>query len=69
MQKEMAGLQKELKSVEESHGSEALSLVMARGYLSKLFSNVRVARYLGQYHGDLFGELQNMLDGSTLDSG
>jgi hypothetical protein len=69
MQKEMAGLQKELKSVEESHGSEALNLVMARGYLTKLFSNARVARYLVQNHSDLFGELQNMLEGAALECG
>ena len=68
MQKEMEGLQKDLKCVEESHGNEVLNLVLARGYLSRLFSNARVARYLGQYHGDLFGELQNLLDSATEES-
>ncbi len=69
MQKEMAGLQKELKSVEETHGSEVLNLVMARGYLSKLFSNRSVSRYLGQYYADLFGELQNIVAGATSENG
>ena len=68
MQKEMEGLQKDLKSVEESHGTEALNLVLARGYLLKIFANGRVTRYLGQHHADLFGELQNMLAGATLDN-
>jgi ParB-like chromosome segregation protein Spo0J len=69
MQKEMAGLQKELKGVEETHGSEVLNLVMARGYLSKLFSNPSVSRFLGQYHADLFGELQNIVAGATSENG
>jgi hypothetical protein len=68
MQKEMEGLQKDLKGVEESHGNEVLNLVLARGYLSRLFSNARVARYLGQYHADVFGELQNVLDSAAEES-
>jgi hypothetical protein len=68
MQEEMEGLQKELKSVEESHGTEALNFVLARGYLSKIFSNARITHYLGQHHADLFGELQNILAGATLDN-
>ena len=51
--------------VEESHGTEALNLVLARGYLSKIFANTRITRYLSQHHADLFGELQNMLTGAT----
>ena len=50
----MGPLQKELKGVEETHGSEVLNLVMARGYLSKLFASPRVSRYLGQHYADLF---------------
>jgi hypothetical protein len=68
MEKEMEVLQRDLKLVEESHGTQVLNLVLARGYLVKLFTNSRVARYLGQHHADIFRELQTMSDGSSLEN-
>jgi hypothetical protein len=68
MEKEMEVLQRDLKVVEESHGNQVLNLVLARGYLVKLFSNNRVARYLGQHHADIFRELQKMSEVSSLEN-
>lgn len=68
MQKEMEVLQRDLKLIEESHGNEVLNLVLARGYLAKLFGTPRVVRYLAQRHGDLFRELQNVVEGSSLEN-
>jgi hypothetical protein len=62
MQKEMDVLQREMKLIEESHGSEVLNLVLARGYLEKLVGNARIVRYLNQHHGDIFRELQGIVD-------
>jgi len=45
MEKEMKALQRDLKLVEESHVNQVLNLVLARGYLSKLIANSRIARY------------------------
>jgi RepB plasmid partitioning protein/ParB-like nuclease domain len=67
MEKEMDGLQRDLKVVEESHGNQVLNLVLARGYLSKLFTNNRVSRYLDQNHPDIFRELKVMSEGISLD--
>jgi hypothetical protein len=67
MEKEMDVLQRDLKLIEESHGNEVLSLVLARGYLTKLFGNARVVRYLGQHHGDIFRELQAIVEGVSLE--
>jgi hypothetical protein len=66
MEKEMEVLQRDLKLVEESHGNQVLNLVLARSYLARLFDNGRVARYLGQYHADIFRELQAVCEGSSL---
>ena len=66
MEKEMEALQRDLKHVEESHGNQVLNLVIARGYLEKLFANARVARYLGQHHADIFRELQTISQGASL---
>ena len=53
MTREMETLQRDLKVVEESHGNQVLNLVLARGYLKKLFDNPRVTRYLMQRQSDL----------------
>jgi ParB-like chromosome segregation protein Spo0J len=68
MEKEMEVLQRDLKMVEESHGNQVLNLVLARSYLARLFDNARVARYLGQYHADIFRELQAVCEGSSLEN-
>jgi ParB-like chromosome segregation protein Spo0J len=68
MTKEMEVLQRDLKPIEESHGNQVLNLVLARGYLTKLFNNDRVTQYLNQRHSDLFTELQTVLAGTSLES-
>lgn len=68
MQKEMEVLHHELKMIEDSHGNEVLNLVLARGYLNKLFGNARIVRYLNQNHGDIARELQAILDVGSLDA-
>jgi RepB plasmid partitioning protein len=64
----MEALQRDLKLIEESHGNQVLNLVLARGYLGKLFANTRIARYLGQNHPDVFRELQAISEGSSLEN-
>ena len=68
MEKEMDSLQRDLKLIEASHGNEVLNLVLARGYLAKLFSNGRIARYLGQHYGDILRELQGIVEATSLES-
>lgn len=68
MEKEMEVLQRDLKLVEESHGNQVLSLVLARGYIVQLFRNARVTRYLGQHHPDIFRELQTVSENPSLES-
>jgi hypothetical protein len=68
MEKEMEVLQRDLSLIEESHGNQVLNLVLACGYLAKLLGNTRVGRYLGQYHADIFRELQSLTESSSLES-
>src|SRR5260370_35841252 len=68
MEKEMEALQRDLKLVEESHGNQVLNLVLARGYLSKLFGNARIVRYLSQHHADVFHELQMASEAPSLET-
>jgi hypothetical protein len=67
MEKEMEVLQRDLRSVEESHGTQVLNLVLARGYLLKLFGNTRVSRYLGQHYAEIVDQLRMMSDSSSLE--
>jgi RepB plasmid partitioning protein len=68
MEKEMEGLQRDLKLVEDSHGNQVLNLVLARSYLARLFENSRIVRYLGQHHADIYRELQMVCEGSSLEN-
>ncbi len=56
MQRESANLDREFRLIEESYGADHLDLVLARGYLSRLVSNPRIARYLEQNHTDMASE-------------
>lgn len=69
MEREIESLQKDLKLIEESYGTEMLNLVLARAYLLKLLNNQRVVRYLGQNHGELLAALQNVVDSVTAEGG
>ena len=68
MEKEMDSLQRDMKLIEASHGNEVLNLVLARGYLAKLFGNARVVRYLAQNFGDIFRELQAIVEATSLEN-
>lgn len=57
MQRESATLDREFRLIEESYGPDHLDLVLAKGYIGRLLSNARVARYLEQHHKDILSEL------------
>ena len=68
MEKEMDSLQRDLKLIEASYGNEVLNLVLARVYLAKLLGNARVVRYLAHNFGDIFRELQAIVEATSLES-
>jgi hypothetical protein len=68
MEKEMEGVQRDLKMIEASHGNDVLHLVLAAGYFQKLFDNAKVARYLAQHHRDIFEQLQKIVETASMDN-
>lgn len=68
MEKEMEALQRDLRVIEESHGNQVLNLVLACGYINKLYENSQVTRYLNQNHSDVYRELQNISEASSLEN-
>jgi hypothetical protein len=69
MERELSRLQEAISSIQDSYGQDHLHLTVVKGYLRKLISNDRVARYLEQYQPDLFIEFQKIAEmTSTLPS-
>ncbi|WP_282258656.1 plasmid partitioning protein RepB C-terminal domain-containing protein [Stenotrophomonas sp. PS02301] len=58
MERELAALQTQVKSVEETYGIDNLHLTVARGYVAKLLANNRVVRWLATHQQDYLSEFQ-----------
>lgn len=67
MEREMEGLQRDLKSVESGYGEDTLHLVIAAAYLSKLISNKAINRYLQTQHPEIAGEFAAIIAAASLD--
>jgi hypothetical protein len=62
METELARLQAGTTSIQDSYGQDHLHLTVAKGYLSKLIANERIARYLAQHHSELLGEFRKIAE-------
>ena len=62
MERESAHLEREVKVVEQSYGTDNLHLVVAIGYLKKLLAAPRVEKYLRTSHPDLLDGLQKITE-------
>ena len=69
MERELSRLQEAVSSIQDSYGQDHLHLTVVKGYLRKLITNDRVARYLEQYQPELLIEFQKIAEmTSTLPS-
>ena len=66
MERESANLGQELRLVEDTYGADHLDLVLARGYISKLISNMRIVRFLKMYHPEFLPELEKITETEAL---
>ena len=62
MERELASLQSQVKSVEESFGIDNLHLTVAKGYVTKILSNTRVTRWLEQNRQEYLGEFRSVAE-------
>ena len=58
LDRELANLQSQVKSVEETYGIDNLHLTVAKGYIRKLLGNARVVRWLTQHRQEYLTEFQ-----------
>jgi hypothetical protein len=66
MERELAALQTQVKSVDETYGVDNLHLTVARGYIAKLLANSRIVRWLTNHQQDYLGEFQKIAEIDTL---
>ena len=61
-------LLRDLKSVEESYGTDVLTLTVSFGYLERLLGNPKIERYLERYHLDIIQTLQKLVSDNKVTS-
>ena len=61
MEAEMGSLQGEYRLIEESYGTNVLTLTVARSYLSKLLKNPRITKYLTLHHPEFLTQFQKIV--------
>lgn len=66
MERELAALQTQVKSVEDSYGIDNLHLTVARGYIAKLLGNALIVRWLSQNRHEYLGEFQRIAEIETI---
>lgn len=62
MERELASLQMQVKSFEESYGVDNLQLTVARAYVRSLLHNARVARWIGLHRREYLEELHSIAE-------
>ena len=67
MEKEMGGIQRDFRVVEETYAQNMLKLVLAHGYVGKLLDNVRVVRFLSKNYPDFLSKFQQILEATGLE--
>lgn len=66
LERELAGLQVQIKAVEETYGIDNLHLTVAKAYLGKLLGNALVVRWLAQHKPEYLSEFQKIAELESL---
>ncbi|WP_439577975.1 plasmid partitioning protein RepB C-terminal domain-containing protein [Elioraea sp.] len=66
LERELASLQAQVRSVEETYGIDNLHLTVAKGYVRKLLGNARIVRWLSQHHPEYLSEFQSIAEIDSL---
>ncbi len=68
MERQMEKLQQDFKAIEDKRGETLFTLVVAKGYLTRLLGNETVATYLERHHGGTIGEIKTVLEAIAADA-
>lgn len=69
MERELATLQTQVRSIEDTYGVDNLHLTVVKGYITKLLSNHRLSRWLNTHRQEYVDEFQNISQFSAFDAG
>jgi prepilin-type processing-associated H-X9-DG protein len=61
LEQETGLLVRELKAVEESYGTDVLTLSIACAYIERLLSNPRIEKHLDKHQPDILGQLRALI--------
>jgi hypothetical protein len=61
LEQETDSLLQSMKSVEQSYGTDILTLSISCGFIARLLKNVKVERHLEKYHPDILTELRSLI--------
>ena len=59
LQQEMESLLRDFKAVEQSYGTDVLSLTVVCAYVDRLLGNAKVERHLSRHHVDILETLRS----------
>lgn len=62
LERELAGLQVQIKAVEETYGLDNLHLTVAKAYVTRLLGNAQIVRWLAQHKPEYLSEFQAISD-------
>jgi hypothetical protein len=68
LERELASLQSQVKSIEDSYGLDNLHLTVAKGYVAKLLGNARIVRWLAQSRQEYLPEFQKIAEIESIGS-
>lgn len=62
LERELAALQMQIKTVEDDYGPDVLHLTVIKGYLTKLLANAAVVRWLARHQPEYLKEFQSIAE-------
>ncbi|WP_122588866.1 plasmid partitioning protein RepB C-terminal domain-containing protein [Pseudomonas viridiflava] len=62
LERELAALQMQIKTVEEDYGPDVLHLTVIKGYLAKLLANAAIVRWLARHQPEYLREFQSIAE-------
>lgn len=68
MEREMASLTADFKTLEASYGDDVLHLVIASGYLSRLVANPAIEQWLAARHPEILSGFRSIISVASLDA-
>jgi hypothetical protein len=68
LENESHASEREFVLATESHGKNVMDLMLVRSYMKRLLDNARVVRFMAQRNPELLGQLQGVIEATSLEA-